>query len=140
MDSDDAAASAARFEGALQRRMALIVEAQTMDDGALSLEAENARGRIARSWARRHGSDFGKTDAHGEHGVGHFAVLVETCRDAEGIWEWQAEEIDAERGGTGFALTGAEPRFQRRDGEAVGAFGIDEAEGRAGEREEVHAC
>src|SRR3546814_7010481 len=70
----------ARATSSMKARMSAsrTLNAQTIDDGALSLEAENARARVGRLWARRHGSAFGKTEAHGEHGVGHLAVLFDT--------------------------------------------------------------
>ncbi len=130
---------APREQALLQRLVAFIVEAETIDDGAMDRQAEDARARIAGLRQRRHRADFGKAHAEREHGVRHLAVLVETGRDADRVLEVKTEKIDAEGDGIGPVPARPEAHAERADRQTVRGFGIDDAGEGTDEREKIHA-
>ena len=83
----------------------VIVEAVAVDHRPGFRHPEDARAGIARLRARRHAADFDKAEALGQHGVGHFRVLVEAGGEPDRIGEVQPP--DDSTGGSGRPASGS---------------------------------
>ena len=94
IDPDDAAPAAGR-QAPMRRVVAVIVEAEAVDDGFIALEAEEPRPRIAGLRARRHRADLDETEAEPEQRIRRLGVLVEAGGKAERIGEIEAEHAAA---------------------------------------------
>ncbi len=86
VDADDALA-ADRLKTPESRLVAVIVEAEAVDDALVFDEAEDARTRIAglRLWGHR--ADLGKAETELQQRLRHFGILVVARGHAERIGE-----------------------------------------------------
>jgi hypothetical protein len=91
VDADDPATACARHQSRLQRSVALVVEAQSVDYGGIAVQAKQARPRVARLRERGHRPRLGKAESRPQHGVDGLAVLVESCRGSDRVGEVEAE-------------------------------------------------
>ena len=76
--------------------MTLAVEAEPVDDALRLRQAEQARTRIARLRARRHGADLDEAESQREQRIDHLGVLVEPGCHTDRIGKMQAERLDRE--------------------------------------------
>ena len=112
---------------------AITVEPESIDDGAIALEAEQARFGIAGLRPRSDGSDLRKAESHGRPCGDRVALLVEAGRESKGVAEAQAKHLLGEpRVGCGVSAP-AERRcnewlMQRRDCQFVCAFRVESKE------------
>ncbi len=90
IDADDATA-AARRQAPMQRVVAVIVEAEAVDDGPVGRQPEDARARIALLRQGRDRADLDEAEAEIEERVDHFAVLVEAGGEPERIGKVEIE-------------------------------------------------
>ncbi len=114
--------------------MAFIVEAIAIDDGAVFYQAEGARARIAGLRARRQRADFDEAEAEAEHRVGNFGVFIEARRKADWIWKIEAESGDGQARVV-LRRRARRQKFQRGDGRAMRALGVEQTQQRRCERE-----
>ena len=94
------------------RGIAVIVEAEPIDQRLIARQAKQARARIARLRPRRQRADLDKAEAGAEQPARRLGVLVEARRHAERIGEGQAEGRDAQ--GAGRIAARRRPRAARR--------------------------
>ena len=112
---------------------AITVEAESIDDGAIALEAEQARFGIAGLRPRSDGSDLRKAESHGRPCGDRVALLVEAGRESKGIVEAKAKHLLGEPGvGCNVAAPAECPRdewlVKRRDRQLVCAFRVESKE------------
>ena len=75
------------------RRVALIVEAQPVDDRVVAATSRKMRGfGLPACGQRRHGADFGEAEAEPQHRVGHLGILVVAGGHADAGWETPARQ------------------------------------------------
>ena len=77
---------------------AIAVEPESIDDGAIALEAEQARSGIAGLRPRCDGSDLRKSESEGRPCGDRIALLVQTGRESKGIAEAKAKHLLGEPG------------------------------------------
>ncbi len=95
-DEPGSARPAPAFQGRPGRLRPPVVEAEPVDHRAVLGQAEDARARIARLGARRHGADLDEAESQGEQRSRHLSVLVEAGRHADGIGEVAPPDRDGE--------------------------------------------
>src|SRR6185437_11477022 len=95
IDADDALARACRQPFG-RRRHALVVEAESVDDGAILPQPEHPGPRIAGLGTGGDGAAFDETEAQLEHEVGDFGILVEAGGEPQGVWKKTSEQGDSE--------------------------------------------
>jgi hypothetical protein len=88
---DNAAAVGPGDEAGEHGFAARTVEPEPIDDRFVSIEAKQARARVARLRAQGDGADFGKAEAKAQERVRHVGTLVEPGRDADRIAKVQSE-------------------------------------------------
>src|SRR5262245_53220430 len=81
------------------RLSTLVVETHSVDDCAVSGDAEEAWCRVARLWFPGHASQFGEAKAKPWPQRNCLGVLIQASGQAYGIWKLQTEEFDGKRGG-----------------------------------------
>src|SRR5690606_17557626 len=72
---------------------AVVVEAHAVDDGLGFRQAEQARLRVARLRARRHGADLGEAETQLAETVDGVAVLVQTGGQSDRVGEFQTHDL-----------------------------------------------
>ena len=138
--ADDAGPALAGKEPAIDDVMALVVEAEPVDDGTVGGEPEHPRRRIALLGKRRDRADLDEAEAEGKDRVRHLAILVEAGGHADRIGKVEAEEVlpQARIAGGGGPKRHRRQRFQRQ---AVRGFRIEGEEERPEEAEgQSHAA
>ena len=75
--------------------MAVIVEAEPVDDAVIGREAEQARAGIAGLRARRDAADLDESEAQPQQGIDRLGIFVEARGDADPVGKAQAECRDA---------------------------------------------
>src|SRR5690606_2587567 len=100
-------------------------------DGPVFGEAEQARARTARLRPRRDRADRDETESLAEQRVGHFAVLVEAGRHADGVGEDEPGDSRLERAAAG--RRPARQDAQTLDRQAMRTLGIERKQRGAGE-------
>ena len=108
------------------RLVALIVEAEPVDDGAVRAEPEEPRPRIAGLRQRRHRADLDEAETEAEHRVRHRAVLVEAGGEPDRVGEGEAERLDGEPRIAGLRRGADAAEAGRFDGQMVGPFRIEQ--------------
>ena len=122
IDADHPAAAGARGEPCQHGLVALVVEAQPVDDGTVAHQPENARTRISRLRQGRHRADLGETETEAQKRVRHIAVLVEPGGHAERIGKADAGDRHPQpRVGLGRAAQ-RQAGFEPPDRKLVGAL------------------
>ena len=112
---------------------AITVEPESIDDGAIALEAEQARFGIAGLRPRSDGSDLRKAESHGRPCGDRVALLVQAGRESKRIAEAKAKYLLGEPGaGWGIAAPAQcacdEWLMKRRDRQFVCAFRVESKE------------
>jgi hypothetical protein len=75
---------------------ALVVEAQSIDDGAVFAQTEDPGLRVSRLGFRRHSAGFHEAKAERQHRFGCFGVLVETRGQSDWIPKAETERFNLE--------------------------------------------
>src|SRR5205814_9190427 len=117
--------------------LADIVEAHAVDHRLVLFQPEQARLRIALLWARGQRAYLDEAEAERQQLLGHFGVLVEACRQADGRRKIETSDCRLER----FREIGRPPRwdqFQRLDSQPVRRLGVERKGQWADERVEAH--
>ncbi len=95
VDAENAAGPAAR-EPCMSRFIALIVEAQAIDERLVAGQSKQPWARVARLRARRESADLDKAEAGRQQPARDLRILVEPRRQSERVRKGHAEGFDAE--------------------------------------------
>jgi hypothetical protein len=110
------------------RRGAVVVEAEPVDDGRVLGEAEEARPRVAGLGQRGRGPDLDEAEAGREEGGHRDGVLVEAGGEPDGVRQGEAGEHRGEAGARDRPRARTEAEAEAREGHAMGGFRIGPAE------------
>ena len=125
---DPRRAAPPRVQAAGDHVEAVIVEAEAVDRRPVLRQPEEAGAGVAGLGAGGNRADFDEAEAEGEHGVRRLGVLVETCGDADGRGQVEAEKAGGEDRVRVRRLW-QEAELQPPDRGAVGGFGVEKAKG-----------
>ena len=123
-------AVAASRETAKRGRLALIVEAEAVDDGAVGGGAKNAWGGIALLRLRRQRADFDEAEPRGEKRREHPRILVEASRHADRIAEVHTPQSLRKPRIVGRSGAGIKPELKALDGEVMRTLRIERVQQR----------
>jgi hypothetical protein len=102
----------AAARGARGDRQAVAVESEAVDDGLVPRQPEHARTRVALLRLRHDAAELHEAEAEGQELIGHLALLVEACREADGIGKGCPNTPMPRRGSSfGAAVTGIRDRL-----------------------------
>ena len=135
--ADQPGPPAPRFQPAGDRVQPVVVEAIAVDHRLGFRHAEDARAGIARLRTRRHAADLDEAEALGEHGIGHFRILVEAGGKADRIGEVQPPDARPEDRVLLHPGARRQTALQCRDGDAMGGFRVQPAQQRTRDRVKV---
>jgi hypothetical protein len=113
-----------------------VVEAETVDDGALGDQPEDAGARVAGLRLGRDAADLGETAAQAQERIRHPGILVEAGGDADGVWKCEAPELDGEAAVVGVPGARIKAGFEGSQRQLVRPFRLEREQHRPGEIEE----
>ena len=107
---------------------AFIVKAKAVDRGLILGEAEEARFRVARLWARRDRADLNKAEPAFRQSVQRGRVFIEPSGQTDRVRQGHARNCGRKARRGERASLGTEAEFQRFQSEAMRHFGVGGAQ------------